>query len=360
MKCAITSFALFLLSLLPAALLSEEPYKVAAIIPLSGTYSGIGIYVKRGIDLAYESLTPEMRGRIKLYYEDDQLDSKRSISAFNRLAGSERIDAVFVMGSGVGNALAPIAEARKTVMIAVGASDKKFLAGKKFVFTHWVSPEMEARIMIQEIGRRGYRKIGLVSNEQEGIIAFCDALRAELEKAELSGLLVFEQRMPYEERDFRTFIAQARSRNLDGIAVALMPGSLSAFAKQAQGLKLSSELFGFELLEDEHEVKASDGALLGKWYVNIDSAAPDFQKSYRAKFKERPGFGSANGFDALNLIVAALSRAGHDNGKIADYLRTVKDFSGAAGTYSATGDNRFDLPVAVKIVTEDGFEKIRP
>jgi len=40
------------------------------------------------------------------------------------------------------------------------------------------------------------------------------------------------------------------------------------------------------------------------------------------------------------------------------FLHTVKDFNGALGTYSASGDNRFTLPAAIKVITADGFKKI--
>ena len=41
-----------------------------------------------------------------------------------------------------------------------------------------------------------------------------------------------------------------------------------------------------------------------------------------------------------------------------DFLGGVRDFSGAAGTYSASGDNRFTLPAALKQIQNSAFVKL--
>ncbi|MEZ4753579.1 MAG: hypothetical protein R3A13_04615 [Bdellovibrionota bacterium] len=117
-------------------------------------------------------------------------------------------------------------------------------------------------------------------------------------------------------------------------------------------------LVGVELFEDEHTVKAAGDALLGQWYVNADQAAPKFIALYQATYEEYPGWATANSFDAVNLINQAFTAEAGDPLKMAKHLTELKDFAGAAGVYSATGDNRFTLPAAVKIVQEGGFKKL--
>ncbi len=318
---------LFLLILLVGFrdLLAEgaATYRVAVILPLSGEYASLGIYSRKGIDLAYQLLSPELKRRVELFYSDDQLDSKKSIGAFQQLASTKGIDAVLVISSGVGNALAPITEKQRKIMIAVGASDKNIAAGRKYVFTHWVSPEIEAQKMAAEIKRRRYKRLAFLASEQEGAIALMRALRQELKGSDVEILM--EQQVLLSERDFRTFIAVARTRGVQGVAVGLLPGALSSFAKQSRSARLDADIFGFEIFEDAEEVKASDGALIGKWYVNADESGPAFREAYRKAYGEEPGFGSANCYDSLNLIAGAVEQVGMDNDKIAVYLHTIKD-----------------------------------
>ena len=58
------------------------------------------------------------------------------------------------------------------------------------------------------------------------------------------------------------------------------------------------------------------------------------------------------------LLMAAAFRQGEGIAGINKFLHTVKDFSGAMGTYSASGKNAFTLPAAIKVVTESGFEEL--
>ena len=92
--------------------------------------------------------------------------------------------------------------------------------------------------------------------------------------------------------------------------------------------------------------------------LHADSAIPSFESDYRKEFGVQPGWATANAFDSLNLLYDAAIRQGKRGAGIAEYLSSVKDYKGAAGLYSASGDNRFTLPATIKVVTETGFVKL--
>lgn len=338
---------------------SEAPYRIGVIVPLSGEVASLGNFLRHGIELAYADLPKDQRERIELIFEDDQMQSSRSVSAFQMLKSTKAIDAVLVAGSGVGNAVAPLAEKSGTLMVAIGASDKSLAQNRKLVFIHWVSPEAEGAEMVKEIIHHGYKRIAMLSHEQQGVIAFNEAFLAEMKRAGLGDRVVLNERFAIDNKDFNTFIAKARQAKADGIYLCLLSGGLSTFVRRAHEVNLPGEIFGAETFEDEHEVKASGGTMVGTWYVNADDASADFVARYKAKFSEYPGWGAANAYDTLSLIADGVARNGKDNGAIADQFRSVKDYHGAAGTYSASGDNRFTLPATAKRVTANGFEKLR-
>lgn len=338
--------------------LAAEPYKVGVILPLSGKIASLGVYIKKGIDLAYQELNDDERNKIKLYFEDDQFEARQTVSAYQKLKAQHNIDAVLTVGSTAGNVLGPIAEKDKKLMISIGASDKKFAAGTDYIFTHWVSPEAESSVMAAEIQKRDYKHIAGIINEQEGAIALNDAFIEEMKQKGISDLIVMQEKFLMDNTDYRTFISKAKAKNVDGVYAVLFPAGLGTFAKQAREAGLDADIFGFELFEDEHAVEASDGALIGQWYVNADDAGSEYAKRFKAKYNEEPGWASANAYDSLSLIKNALMKYGSDNLKISNYLKSVKNYSGAIGTYSATGDNRFELPATVKVVAKDGFKKL--
>lgn len=338
--------------------LSKEYYSVGIILPLSGPVASMGQYLKHGIDLAFENLAASKQQKLKLIYEDDQMKPASSISAYQRLRAQYGVKAVFVLGSSVGNALAPLTEKDKVLLIAIGASDPHVTLGKKYSFIHWVTPETEANKMVTYIKQKDYSKIGIIGAEQEGFKAIYKQIVSEIEKQGLKQRVLLDQHFTQDVTDFRTYIARAKNEQLDLIILGLFPASLSSFVKQARALGLKSDFAGIELFEDDSVVKASDGALIGQWYINAADYSDNFIELYKAKYNSYPGWGTGNAYDSLLILSKALETVGSDNKKIVEYCANLANFEGALGSYSASGDHRFKLPAAVKVVTTKGYAMV--
>lgn len=333
-------------------------FKIGVIIPLTGNAASYGDRIKKAVLFAHSKLPKAQADKIELRIEDDQLQSSSAVSAFKKLTGVDQVNAVIAFTSGAGNALAPIAEKSQIPLIVIAASDFNVVKDRTFVFTHWVMPELEAQEMARELKKRDYKKIAAVFTEQEGLLAFRNALASELEKLNLSSRLKVDQSFIQNETDYRSVITKIKAQNCDATLVVLMPGAISAFTKQARSLGYTGDFVGFELFEDEAEVKAAANTLLNQWYVNADDGSSSFLAEYKQANHEPAGIASSNAYDALMLLAEGFRLHGNDAAKLAGYLKTVQNFNGAAGTYSASGDNRFKLPAAVKIVRESGFEKL--
>ncbi|MCB0338456.1 MAG: penicillin-binding protein activator [Bdellovibrionales bacterium] len=335
-----------------------KPFAIGAILPLSGTGASIGASIRKGIELAYDELSEGEKQNIALIFEDDAWQPSSAVAAYQKLKSVNNIDAVFVCGSSIGNAVVPLAEQQGVISISIGASDYGIVANRNLAFLHWVTPDVEAKVFVDELKKRKYQRMAMIYGEQEGILASIPKIRQELESAGLSDKIVLEKSYLPDATQYRDFVTQAKAKQVDGVIVMLLPGALSTFAKQSRQASLDVDLMGLELFEDENEVRASDGALIGQWYVNASDGSDHFNIKYKQRFGENPGFGSANGYDSMKLIAKAIEKSESEATSVAHYLRTLQDFHGAAGVYSASGDNRFTLPAAVKLVTADGFETI--
>ncbi len=336
-----------------------EVYRIAVLAPLSGDAASLGGYIRHAVELARDSLSHEEQEGIEVLYADDRMQPVQAVTAFKQLVSAKKINAALVVGSGVGHAVAPLAERDGVIMIAIGASDRSLTSGKTYVFTHWVSPQVEAVAMAGEIERRGYQRIAMISHEQQGVEAFNRALLGELKLRGLDRHVVLQSSVAMDTMDFGAFLTKARASRIDGLYAALFSGALSTFARKAREMGISAEIFGAEVFEDQHEVQSSNRALIGAWYVNADAADGEFVRRYQDRFHEYPGWGSANAYDSFMLVAAAVKKYGKNNSEIAEFLRAVKNYSGACGEYSASGDNGYGLPAAVKVVTASGFEKLR-
>ena len=68
----------------------DHQVKIGVILPLSGSMATLGGAIRNGIELA-RSERPELFGRIKFIYEDDQYDIKQSIAAYRKLRDLDNI-----------------------------------------------------------------------------------------------------------------------------------------------------------------------------------------------------------------------------------------------------------------------------
>lgn len=351
----ITSLILCSIHILASNVMADSnKIKVGVILPLSGETASMGEAMRNGISLAMNNLPTNIKNKIQFNFEDDALLAKNSISAFHKLTGHYNIDVLINASSNTGRALAPLAEQRQITFIAI-ASDSAISNKKNYVFNLWVTPDEEVRIAIPEALKRGYRKIARIGTTQDGVLA----IKESFDRQNNGRLqLVLDEEYPPDIKDFRSFLTKLRGyKDLDAIMAVLVPGQCGIFARQARELGLHQDIFGFEIFEDVAEVRASAGALVGQWYVNTDDPDSHFIENYRKHYPNASLLAASNAHDAALLIAKAIE-AGHNRSTFHEYLKNLNNFTGALGTYSASGDNTFTLPAAIKVVTEDGFKKV--
>lgn len=333
---------------------SSDIVDIGIILPLTGDGASIAHTMKNAIQLAMEKVPSVVKDKMRLTFEDDGLQAKNSVTAFNHLSALGKLDVLINVSSGTGNALAPLAEKKRVPFLAI-ASDPKISAHKSHVFNFWVTPDEEVRIAIPEAQKRGYRKIARIFTTHDGAFAITNAFDNQNKDA---LEIVIDENYPLGIKDFRPFLSKIRQRkDIDAIMVVLLPGQCGTFAKQAREQGVTLPLFGFELFEDLAEVKASQNTLVGQWYVSADDPDNEFWQEYHRRFPDASFFIAGNAYDALMLIAEAISH-GFTGKNMQDYFASVKDFKGVVGTFSAAPGNTFSLPAAIKVVKSDGFEKL--
>lgn len=310
------------------------------------------------MEFALENLNPEIRDQIELLFEDDQLQPKNAVTAFNKLTDFDDIDVVINFSSATTLAISSLAESKQIPLIGMGVSDFEAVKNKNWVVRLWVTPEVEGETAANEALKHGFKKIAVIETTHPGVQAITDSFRKTVDgQIDMS----LDAELPLESKDFKSFIAKIKSQEseLDAIYTILFPGQLGLFAKQLHEANITLPLFGHGTFEDQNEVDLSQGALIGSWYANVDDPASNFTQEFTSRFPEGIPFLGMVGHDAIALIAAAISEKGTDSTAINDYLHNVKNFQGAMGTFSSDGNNGFNISATIKMVTADGFIKIK-
>lgn len=333
---------------------ADDQFKIGVALALTGEGANAGNACKNGITLALEHLPEDLKNKVSVELEDDGMVPKNTVSAFNKLVDLSKVNAMISFTSGCSNSVAPLAEKKQIPLLAI-ATDPKVVKDKKFAFNIWVTPETESKLLAEEIIKRKIKNIAKISAIHDMYIAVNKTMDETFgDKVKT----VFNEEYSSDAKDFKPFLTKLKlHKDVEAVFVGLWFGQVGIFAKQAKELGIKLPLVGYELFEDPNEIKLSAGGLVGQFYVNTDDAVDSFMKEYNARFPNAAGLGAANCHDAVILFANAYKQNNSPE-KIVEYLENLKDFSGALGVYSSTGDHRFSIPATMKIVTKTGFEKL--
>ncbi len=330
-------------------------FTIGAILPLSGGPSKFGTIARRGIELALEDLSADDRSRVSVLYEDDGLSNARSATAARKLLTIDKVDALLTWSSGTGLTVASIAEARNVPHISI-VSDPAVAKGRTYSFTYWPIPEDEARVLKEYLVTAGIKRVAIMSQVHNGILAVRDEF---LQQVQSDGLVtvVANEEVAGDVTDFRTILERVKGKGeFEGFLPIFFPGQLSVCIEQARSLGIAAKLLGFETFEDKDEIKAAGGAMAGAVYATGGDPQPQFIKRYEEKYPGESYYTASQAYDIVKLYADA-TRETRDGSAVVAYLKGVKERATASGIVSVTGDNRFRLPTTLKQIGADGVPR---
>jgi len=326
---------------------SAKSIKIGVVAPLTGDLAFIGEGIRDSILLAKENLG-DTQYTYELIFEDDQLDSKMSASAANKLISVDKVDAIVSFGSGPGNVISPIAEQNKVVHFGI-ATDPVVAKGE-YNFIHWTPLAEENRVFVAELQRRGIKKLGIFESNAQGANALIADLKEKLKGTDIE--IVTEQIFNSGERDFRSIIAKAKDSGAQIYMLMAFSPELEVLGKQIKEAGINTPLTSVECFELSDQVDIFEG----EWYVNSADPTKDFTDKFAAKTSKNLTMGAANAYDIINLVVAATEKVKSSEKptpeQIAKEMTTIKNFSGALGNLSVNEDGIVISNAAVRMIKD--------
>ncbi len=169
-----------------------------------------------------------------------------------------------------------------------------------------------------------------------GVIKFRDASRR------LGHPVVIEQKFLPGEKDFRRQLRVIQDSRVDGIVLWTDAGPAAMILQQMQELEMKQRVFGSHRTISDDMVRLAGPAVEGFEAVypydptRVNARWREFNANYEAKFQEKPDHFAALAYDAMNVLLNAICRAGLNKGRIRDALTAVTSYKGV------TGDMIFD------------------
>jgi branched-chain amino acid transport system substrate-binding protein len=186
----------------------------------------------------------------------------------------------------------------------------------------------------------GFRRVAILRINDRygrfGVLKFRDASRR------LGHPVVIEQKFMPGDVDFRHELAVIEDSRVDAIVVWADIGPTAEILKEMRELGMKQCVFGSHRTIGDELIKLAGPAAEGFEAVfpydptRTDPRWLEFNARYEVRFHEKPDHFAALAYDAMQILLDAICRAGLNKGRIRDALTGIENYRGV------TGDMVFD------------------
>jgi branched-chain amino acid transport system substrate-binding protein len=322
---------------------------IGLMAPLSGPQALVGQDQVDGFMLALELLGGKLGGQpTTVLKEDDQLKPEIGQQAVRKFIDKDKVDAI--VGLSFSNVLMgslPRLAESGTVAIATNAGPSPIAGAscKANVFSVAWQNDGAAEAMGKLAQDKGVKRVYLMApNYQAGkdmITGF---------KRFFKGTVVDEVYTQVNQPDYSAELAQLQSAKPDAV-FAFYPGGMGVnFVKQMSQAGLLPKLPLYSVFTVDGTTlpslrDAAAGTISGAmWDAALDTPENrKFVAAFEAKYKRTPSEYAATGFDAANLLDAAMRKTGGDTSKLAAAVKVAGgEFKSVRGPFRFNNNN---LPV---------------
>jgi len=325
-----------------------EVIKIGAILPLTGPGAIFAQYIKEGLDLATEKINTTSSIPISIIYEDSKNQPKEGISAYEKLASTEKVPVVIAALSSVAKALAPLAERKKIVQIYIAVAIPNITDGK-YTFRIYPQAHGMAGVMARYNATHLKAKTSAVVyiNDDFGRISFEEYTK---EFKAHGGKIVFAESYELQQTDFRSLIAKLKNVQPPPDVIYLSGYGLSygVFVKQLKELGVKSQLTADMTLGLPNTLEQVGNAAEGAYFVD-GKISPDFINIFKQKYGKEPTSYSGYAYDIVNILAKIIKEEKKITPEvIAQGLLKIRDYPGAMGSITIQTDGDSNLEFVVK------------
>ena len=273
--------------------------KIGAILPLTGASAYTGNIYKELYEMRFAEIPSNSKYHYELIFEDDELNSQKSITAAQKLLNLNDVDVLFLSFSGAEPAISDLAKQKGKLAFSL-LWDTETPAKNNYAFNALPLPDQFVSPLLDELQKRGYKKVSvLLGNHRTGL----NSLKILKQEAPKYGLeIIDEQFVDLKERDFRLLVQKMELKKPDVYISLLFPNNMLIWVKtlREQGIQTPiTSIDGFDLLEDK-------SLLEGVWYVSDSIINDDMQQRYQAKYGKELSFTQALWvYETLNAVINA-------------------------------------------------------
>jgi branched-chain amino acid transport system substrate-binding protein len=345
---------------------TDKPIKIAVNCPLTGNSAEYGISFQRCIDLACKNWNSKggvLNRKIELVYGDSKADANEAATLAQKVTSDPEIFAqIGDFNSACCMAAQPIYDAAEMIQISPTCSHVNFAPASKWSFECLGTQDVQGKFMAQWTYDMGYKNVAILYLNSDWGVSVRDGYAKAFEA--LGGKIITTEAYFDGETDFSAVLTKIRDTNPEALYLASYYNDGSAISIQRERLGWDIPVFCAGTVYSPKFIElggeAVEGILTNVGFFPDDPTpeAKEFIDAYKAEYGSTPDYYGACAYDAFNILMEAIERAGKlDSNAVRDEVAKTANFPGVSGeiTFDEHGDATKKY---IKLTIENGEFKV--
>ena len=330
---------------------ANDPYKIGVVLDISGKSSSLGVPERDTIQMLADQINKKggINGHpVELIVRDTKSNETEAALAIKNLIQQNVLAVIGASTSGSTMAMVESAQRAEMPLVSCAASIKivEPAADRKWVFKTAQSDSLVATKMIEYLKSKGLTKVAFISVNN----AYGDSGRAEFAKvAAKEGIsIVAQEKFEQDDSMMTSQLTNIRKLNPQAVIAWAIPPAASTLTSNYRQMGLTMPLIHSHGIGNQTFIKlagdSANGVLfpIGKLTVVDSLQADDAQKGilaqytndYKTAYGTPPDPFGGYGYDAFQMVVKAIEKAGADKAKIRDEIEKTQNFAGVTGIFN--------------------------
>ena len=321
--------------------------RVGLLFPMTGPVPTYGQSSKEGAELAIKEWNDKggvLGKEIEWVLEDGGCDGATATDAANKLIDQDGVK--FIVGEVCSSASIPVSEItnpKQILQISPTSTNPQVTVGKPYVFRACFLDPFQggalASFAIEDL--KATSAAVMYDKGNDYVMGLAEYFKGAFE-ARGGTVLVYEA-YTAEDTDFSAILSKVADAAPDILFLPDYYNKVNLIGKQAKERGVTATLLGGDGWDSaDLDMSAVDGGYHSNHYSAADPRAvvTNFLTKYRAEFGKAPDALAVLAYDATNVLLAAIEKAGStDTAVVRDTLAGIQ-FEGVAGviTFDAEGD----------------------
>lgn len=262
-----------------------DPYKMGAVLNLTGPTAGQGADFRAGLELAamqWNSKGGIGGSKIEIIFEDHGAQPAKAVSAAQKLIQADGVKVLANVYSSPVLAVAPIAQKEKVLQVSAGATSPRLVNISKYFMTSVANAALESEVMLAYAKKKlNAGKIAILYGNDDFGSGMRDAV-----KQQWTGTIVAEEGIEAGKADLAAVAAKIAAAKPDAIYVALSGVAIGATVKQLRESGYAGPLLSHQGYEAPELFSIAGSAAQNSFWTSASaSVSSDREQAFATAFK---------------------------------------------------------------------------